>query len=414
MEKYRGICRAHTNIALIKYWGKRDDELILPMNSNLSLTLDRFYSETQISFSKDIVEDCFQLDGEWQDNSEVEKISRFVDLFRQLAQVDLACEVISYNHVPTAAGLASSASAFAALAGACNQALRLDLDPLALSRLARRGSGSATRSIFGGFVEWQKGTGDHDSQAVPFDDANWDVGMVVLALNTKKKAISSRRGMKHTVATSPFYQLWPQVSEKKLLEMKAAIKARDLDWMGEIAENHAMLMHATTLSADPAFTYLEAESLKAIEAVKGLRQQGYKAYFTMDAGPNVKILCPYYQSQAIIDALAPEFGADRLIASRPGPGIQYLEAFSEQKTRNKTSQSVNQEENPEDDKLELLNEELGEDSLDSQEEFMKRLAKQKLTLQEELEEIFNHSAPHNFFRPSNPLPHDPNDSQEEL
>lgn len=196
--------------------------------------------------------------------------------------------------------------------------------------------------------------------------------------------------------------------------MKAAIKARDLDWMGEIAENHAMLMHATTLSADPAFTYLEAESLKAIEAVKGLRQQGYKAYFTMDAGPNVKILCPYSQSQAIIDALAPEFGADRLIASRPGPGIQYLEAFSEQKTRNKTSQSVNQEENPEDDKLELLNEELGEDSLDSQEEFMKRLAKQKLTLQEELEEIFNHSAPHNFFRPSNPLPHDPNDSQEEL
>ena len=413
MEKYRGICRAHTNIALIKYWGKRDDDLILPMNSNLSLTLDRFYSETQVRFSKDIVEDCFQLDGEWQDNSEVEKISRFVDLFRQIAQVDLACEVISYNHVPTAAGLASSASAFAALAGACNQALHLNLDPVSLSRLARRGSGSATRSIFGGVVEWDKGTGDQDSQAIPFDDANWDVGMVVLALNTKKKSISSRRGMKPTVETSPFYQLWPQVSEEKLLEMKAAIKARDLDRMGEIAENHAMLMHATTLSADPAFTYLEAESLKAIDAVKALRRQGYKAYFTMDAGPNVKILCPYSQSQAIIDALAPEFGTDRLIASRPGPGIQYLEKFSQPLPGPEPELTLSQEQSSDEDKLELLNEEWNEENLDSQEEFMKRLAKQKLTLQEELEEIFNHSAPLGFFRLSNP-PHDPDDSQEEL
>lgn len=325
MAPLQGICRAHTNIALIKYWGKRDQDLILPMNSNLSLTLDRFYTDTEVHFSSDFTSDRLILNDTLQEEAETQRISQFLDHFRAYAGTSLKAQVTSYNHVPTAAGLASSASAFAALAGACNQALALELDLTTLSRFARLGSGSATRSIFGGFVEWQKGTGDKDSIALPFDDAQWDIGMIIIALNKKQKVISSREGMAHAMATSPFYSLWPTLSKEKLAAIKPAIKAHDLQKIGEIAEHHAMMMHATTLSANPPFSYFEPETLVAIQAVHQIRQSGIPAYVTMDAGPNVKVLCHYSDADRIMAKLQDNFPSDQLIASKPGQGIQLLD-----------------------------------------------------------------------------------------
>lgn len=184
-----GRCRAHTNIALIKYWGKRNDELFLPMNSSLSLTLDAFYTDTEVVLDSDFTSDTFFLNDVKQDEKETEKITKFLNLFRNEVNIKTKACVKSYNHVPTAAGLASSASAFSALAGAMNQASDLNLDPKTLSTYARRGSGSATRSIYGGFVEWYMGEDDlsETSHAIPVDDASWDIGMIVIAVNTGQK-----------------------------------------------------------------------------------------------------------------------------------------------------------------------------------------------------------------------------------
>ncbi|HEM5315019.1 TPA: diphosphomevalonate decarboxylase [Streptococcus suis] len=325
MTKQTGIARAHTNIALIKYWGKRDKELFLPMNSSLSLTLDAFYTDTKVVFDPELTADEFYLNGNLQKEKEILKISRFLDLFCEYIDERAFARVESLNFVPTAAGLASSASAFAALALATATALDLDLSPATLSTLARRGSGSSTRSLFGGFVEWDMGTGSEDSMAHPIDDADWDIGMVVLVVNTGPKKIASREGMDHTVATSPFYTAWEDTAKQDLVDIKAAIASRDFEKLGQITEHNGMKMHATTLSANPPFTYWSADSLVAQEAVRQVREAtGLSAYMTMDAGPNVKVLCRASQMDELVAELGKVFPREKIITSKPGPAAYVL------------------------------------------------------------------------------------------
>ncbi|MGT2910263.1 diphosphomevalonate decarboxylase [Streptococcus cameli] len=320
-----GIARAHTNIALIKYWGKRDKELFLPMNSSLSLTLDAFYTDTKVVFDETLSEDSFYLNQILQEKKEIEKISRFLDLFCEYIGKRPFARVESLNFVPTAAGLASSASAFAALALATSQALGLDLSFEELSTIARRGSGSSTRSLFGGFVEWDMGTSSADSLARPIDDASWDIGMLILAVDTKEKKIASRIGMEHTVATSPFYPAWIETAKSDLLAIKKAIATRDFQQLGEITEHNGMKMHATTLSANPPFTYWNAESLMAQEAVRQVRDDlGLPAFMTMDAGPNVKVLCRASDMEKLAQALQAYLPSENIISSLPGQGAKEL------------------------------------------------------------------------------------------
>lgn len=325
MTKKIGIARAHTNIALIKYWGKRDKELFLPMNSSLSLTLDAFYTDTKVVFDPTLTADEFYLNGILQNEKEIVKISHFLDLFREYIDEGAFARVESLNFVPTAAGLASSASAFAALALATATAMGLDLSPEQLSTFARRGSGSSTRSLFGGFVEWDMGTGPEDSMAHPIDDADWDIGMVVLAVDTGPKKIASREGMDHTVATSPFYSAWVETAKEDLVAIKEAIANRDFEKLGQITEHNGMKMHATTLSANPPFTYWSADTLLAQEAVRQVREEkGLSAYMTMDAGPNVKVLCRASQMEALVEGLAQFFPEEKIITSQPGPAAYVL------------------------------------------------------------------------------------------
>ncbi|MGQ7392535.1 diphosphomevalonate decarboxylase [Streptococcus suis] len=325
MSQKIGIARAHTNIALIKYWGKRDKQLFLPMNSSLSLTLDAFYTDTKVIFDSDLTADEFYLNGILQDSKEILKISRFLDLFCEYIGERTFARVESLNFVPTAAGLASSASAFAALTLATATALGLNLSREELSTLARRGSGSSTRSLFGGFVEWDMGTGSADSMAHPIDDADWDIGMIVLAVNTGQKKIASREGMDHTVATSPFYQAWVDTAKEDLQVIKQAIADRDFEQVGQITEHNGMKMHATTLSANPPFTYWSADSVLAQEAVRQVREEsGLSAYMTMDAGPNVKVLCRASQMAELVDALSQYLPKEKIITSLPGPAAYVL------------------------------------------------------------------------------------------
>ncbi|MFK4180986.1 diphosphomevalonate decarboxylase [Staphylococcus cohnii] len=312
-----GKARAHTNIALIKYWGKADEAYIIPMNNSLSVTLDRFYTETKVTFSEQYTKDILILNGQTVDDSEATKIRRFMDIVRDLGKTSMYAHIESDNFVPTAAGLASSASAYAALAAACNEALKLGLSGKGLSRLARRGSGSASRSIYGGFVEWEKGYDDATSYSLPIDADHWedDLSMIFVVINNKTKKVSSRAGMSHTRDTSRFYQYWLDHVDEDIASVKHAINDKNFKYLGEVIEENGLRMHATNLGSQPPFTYMVEDSYLAMDIVHQCREAGYPCYFTMDAGPNVKILVEKKNQQAVIDALQKSFNDDQIIAS---------------------------------------------------------------------------------------------------
>lgn len=323
-----GKARAHTNIALIKYWGKADETYIIPMNNSLSVTLDRFYTETKVTFDESYTKDTLILNGEVVEENEAIKISKFMDIVREIGGTSAHAYIESDNYVPTAAGLASSASAYAALAAACDKALNLGLTGKALSRLARRGSGSASRSIYGGFVEWEKGHDDETSYSFPVEADNWenDLAMIFVVINNKSKKVSSRAGMSHTRDTSRFYQYWLDHVDEDISAVKHAINQKDFKQLGEVIEANGLRMHATNLGAQPPFTYMVDDSYLVMDIVHQCREAGYPCYFTMDAGPNVKILVEKKNQQAVIVALHKSFDEAQIIASDIiGTGVEIIE-----------------------------------------------------------------------------------------
>lgn len=324
----KSTAKAPTNIALIKYWGKRDEELMLPANSSLSVTLDRFFTVTTVEFLEDATKDVFYFNGERASETETKKVSRFLDIVRSLAGSSLYATVHSQNHVPTAAGFASSASGYAALAAASAKAIGLPLEGSFLSRLARRGSGSACRSIYGGFVEWKKGelNDGSDSYAVQIlDEKGWDFTILSVVLENKRKKVLSREGMQRTVETSPFFQGWLNTVNTDLQLAKEAIRERDFEKLGTVAEKNALKMHATTLGADPPFLYWQPGTLEVMERVQELRLSGIPAFFTIDAGPNVKVLCLNEDEEAVVKELSALSSVKEIFSCHPGPGVTFLD-----------------------------------------------------------------------------------------
>ena len=318
------IAKAHTNIALVKYWGKADEHLILPTNDSISMTLDHFYTTTSVQFDAQLAADDIILDGIKLPTDGQQRIRQFMDLVRQRAHTDLFAHIETSNHVPTTAGLASSASGFAALAGAAAKAAGLNLTRRELSQLARRGSGSATRSIFGGFVQWHAGHDDESSFAEPLDEkVDWPIRMIAIVVSQDEKKIGSRHGMKQS-QTSPFFNDWVKQAYADIDPLRTALLKKDINRVGSIAEHNAMCMHATTLSATPPFTYFNGDTIKAMQLINDLRSLGLNCYYTMDAGPNVKVICLADEVDAILDHLRPAFGNDQLVVAKPGPGLTYL------------------------------------------------------------------------------------------
>lgn len=316
--------RAHTNIALVKYWGKANTDLMLPQTSSLSLTLDQFYTDTTVQFDSRLTADQVIVNQTLLDEHASRKVHHVLDLVRAKANIATFAQVNSLNHVPMAAGLASSASAFAALAGAASRAAGLDLTFPDLSRLARRGSGSATRSIYGGFVEWHAGHDDATSFAEPLmEQVDWPIAMVALVLNAQRKKISSSHGMQASVATSPYYSAWKQVVAHDLATMKPAILDHDFTTVGQVLETNAMRMHALTLSATPPYSYFNGATLQAMQTVRELRATGVECYYTLDAGPNLKIFCRAKDLPTITARFRQDLGAQQVIVAHPGPGLRW-------------------------------------------------------------------------------------------
>ena len=321
---------AGTNIALVKYWGKRDAPLNLPAAGSLSLTLDGLGTRTSVRFSDALAADRLTLDGAEADARATARAARFLDRVRVRARLSARAEIASENSMPTASGLASSASGFAALAVAATRAAGLALAPAELSELARLGSGSAARSIFGGFVEMARGAraDGRDAVAAPVAGGDgWpDVRLVVAVTSVAPKAIGSTEAMERTARTSPYYAPWIESVPGDLSEARAAVAARDLPRLGAVAERSALRMHASAMAADPGILYWTAPTLAAIETVRALRADGLPVFFTIDAGPHVKALCAAADAPAVADALLRTSGVLRTVVAAPGRGAEVVEA----------------------------------------------------------------------------------------
>ncbi len=321
--------RAGTNIALVKYWGKRDHQLNLPATGSLSLTLAELGTVTRVRFLDSTGGDRVSLDQMAADDAFSGRVSRFLDLVRQRAGATAAAEVLTRNSVPTAAGLASSASGFAALALAATRAAGLALSADQLSELARRGSGSAARSIHGGFVEMSPGRRPDGADAIArplLEPGAWDVCLVVAVTASEAKTIGSTAAMQRTAATSPFYRAWIESVDRDLADARAAIETRDLHRLGAVVERSALRMHATAMGAEPPILYWNPATVAAMRAVKGARESaGPGGYFTMDAGPHVKVLCLAADAPVIAALLQTVPGVHRTLIARPGPGVALVE-----------------------------------------------------------------------------------------
>jgi diphosphomevalonate decarboxylase len=280
---------APVNIALAKYWGKRDEDLHLPVTDSFSVavgcgttTTVRYGAHSdEIEFNGSLLPHIspFYL-----------RIVRFLDLVRPSPEVRFSLRTV--NTVPTAAGLASSSSGFAALTLALNDFFGWKLEPICLSCLARLGSGSACRSVYSGFVRWQKGCrpDGRDSYAFPFHGWWSDLRMAVVMVSSSEKPISSNEAMRRTVATSPLYELWPSRVDQDLANITCAIEKKDIVSLGRAAERNALTMHATMHTSFPPVCYWLEGTLAALKKVWRAREEGVNLFVTMDAGPNVKLL----------------------------------------------------------------------------------------------------------------------------
>ncbi len=292
---------AHPNIALIKYWGKRDAALNLPAVPSLSITLDGFRTETTVRWGAPA--DLVQIDGRRVEGKEAARVLAFLD------RIDPArppVEVLSQNNFPAAAGLASSASAFAALALAATAAAGLQPDRQALSVLARQGSGSAARSLWGGWVVWDRGERPDglDSHAWPLAPADhWDLRLVVAVVSGSRKPVGSTEGMIRTQQTSPLFPAFVAAAPERLRLAIQAVQDRDLAALGEQMERSTYEMHATMISAWPPVRYWQEGTVACLRTVEELRAQGVGAWSTMDAGPNVKVLCEAAQAEGVAERL---------------------------------------------------------------------------------------------------------------
>jgi diphosphomevalonate decarboxylase len=316
--------RARSNIALVKYWGKADSRLNLPAVGSISITLEALWSDTSVEFDAALPADELTLNGERRPE-QLARVSACLDILRGLARVDARARVTSRNSFPTGAGLASSASGFAALVGAGAAALELELTPRELSILARRASGSAARSIFGGFVEMHVGkrADGTDSFAEPLLRADeWPLEVVVAITATREKDVSSGSGMTRSAESSPYYRAWVDSHAADLATARAAIAARDFAALGEVAEANCLKMHAAAMAAAPPLLYWNGATIECLQRVRALRAEGVPVFFTIDAGPQVKAVCAPAAQKKVRAALADVPGVLDTLVTGLGPGIE--------------------------------------------------------------------------------------------
>lgn len=318
MTKRTASAVASPNIALIKYWGNRDHELRLPSNGSISLTLGGLETRTTVTFDETLPFDRLTVDGSQPNNSALVRVSEHLDRIRHLAGIHTPARVESRNNFPTGVGIASSASAFAALTLAGTAAADLSLNPKELSRLARLGSGSACRSIFGGYVEWYVGETHADSHAEPLaPPEHWDLIDLIAVISREHKGIGSTQG--HTLAdTSPLQSARVTDALRRLNICRDALLHRDFPTLASVVEQDSNLMHAVMFTSIPALIYWSPTTIEVMQAVTTWRAEGLEVCYTIDAGPNVHCLCTKQYADQVEERLGHLPGVIDLLRAHPG------------------------------------------------------------------------------------------------
>ncbi|HEY3474562.1 MAG TPA: diphosphomevalonate decarboxylase [Anaerolineales bacterium] len=309
---------ANPNLAFIKYWGNRDNLLRLAMNGSISMNLDGLYTRTTVSFQPSLPYDELIINGHEVMGAGLDRISYLLDIIRGMANIHKRAEVMSENNFPSGAGIASSASAFAALALAGSKAAGLNLPERELSRLARRGSGSAARSIPGGFVEWQVGESDEDSFAFSIaGPEHWQLVDCVAIVSAAHKKTGSTEG--HGIAwTSPLQAARVADAPRRLEICRKAILERDFNAFASIVELDSDMMHAVMMTSTPALHYWKPASLEVMSCVRQWRTEGIPVCYTVDAGPNVHVICPETEAHLIDKRLREIKGVQNVLVAQPG------------------------------------------------------------------------------------------------
>lgn len=312
---------AHANVALVKYWGKRDDRLNLPAVGSISLTLAGLRATATVGSCREKAPRFVQ-DGRPVEGVAGERMASFLDLLSGAAGPQLSTSVEA--NFPVGAGLASSAAIFCAVTSAALSFLGRRVSREQLSALARQGSGSAARSVHGGLVEWHRGVADDGSDSVATQllrEDEWPLALLVAITSEGMKKHPSRDAMRHVAATSPLYAGWLEAQDEDLRAMRAAIAVRDLPEVGRIAEENCLRMHATGFAARPPVVFWTPATMAAMDAVHALRDAGIGAWFTIDAGPQVKVLCRPDDADAVAERMRAVPGVLRVLRSGTGPGV---------------------------------------------------------------------------------------------
>lgn len=315
---------AHPNIALAKYWGKREGSKgaaqNVPAVPSLSVTLAGMATTTTVRFDESLGRDELVLNDRTEEGRPLARVSALLDEVRAHANLRCHARVVSKNDFPTASGLASSASGFAALALAACRAANLDWDASRVSQLARASSASAARSLFGGFVALDGGEGALGVASQVAEPSALDLRVLVCVTTEAQKATSSTEGMLLTQRESPYYPAWVEDAPRLFSKLRAAVREGDFRTTGVLAEKSALAMHACAMAA--GIVYVSGVTLAALAEVRALRADGLDAYATMDAGPHLKCLVPSSQSDVVKERLARVPGVLRVLETRPGEGAR--------------------------------------------------------------------------------------------
>jgi len=316
--------QANPNIAFIKYWGNRDNTLRLPVNGSISMNLDGLFTRTTVSFQPALSFDALIISGHEVTGKGLDRVSYILDIIRGTAEIHDRAEVTTENNFPSGAGIASSASAFAALALAGSKAAGLNLSESELSRLARRGSGSASRSIPSGYVEWQAGTSEEDSYAFSIAEPDhWKLVDCVAIVSASHKKTGSTEG--HAIAgTSPLQAARVADAPRRLDICRDAILNRDFDTFASIVELDSDMMHSVMMTSTPALHYWKPASLRVMSAVRQWRSEGLSACYTVDAGPNIHVICPESEAQTVNKKLREIDGVTDVLVAKAGGAAKIL------------------------------------------------------------------------------------------
>ena len=323
--KLQATALAHPNIAFIKYWGNRNDQLRLPLTGSLSMALDGLETVTRVSFDPDLAADRFILNGMEQSGAALDRVASFLDHVRRLAGLNRFAQVESTSNYPSGAGIASSAAAFAALALAASQAAGLELSDAELSRLARLGSGSACRSVPGGFAEWLPGSGDADSYAIQIaPPEHWDLVDLIVIVDRGEKAVGSSAGHK-LAATSPLQALRVAGVTERLEQCRTAILTRDFERLAPVVELDSDWMHAVMRTSNPPLYYWKPATEVVLWHVRAWRAQGHAVCATVDAGPNVHVIALAEEAAWAEAQLRALPSVQEVLKAKPGAGARIIE-----------------------------------------------------------------------------------------